>query len=133
MSDQAGMINRHSQHDAAETARRLREAAEKAGLTIFADIDHARNAVEAGLTLRPTRLLIFGAGRGGTPLMQISQTAGIDLPLKALIWEDAQGATWLTYNTPQWVAERHGLGEAAAGAAAALSAGLEKLAAAATT
>jgi uncharacterized protein (DUF302 family) len=132
MSDHSGLINRRSQHDTSETARRFRDVAERAGLTVFAEIDHGRNAVEAGLTLRPTRLLVFGAGRGGTPFMQINQTAGIDLPFKALVWEDAEGATWLTYNTPQWVAERHGLGDAAAAAVAASAAGLEKLAAAAT-
>lgn len=129
MSD--GMISLRSQHDAPETARRLRAAAEHAGLTIFADIDHRQNAVEAGLALRPTRLIIFGNGKGGTPLMAVNQTAGLDLPLKALVWEDEQGVAWLTYNDPHWIAGRHGLAGAEA-AVAGLSAGLQKLAAAAT-
>ena len=127
-----GMISLRSQHDAPETARRLRAAAEHAGLTIFADIDHRQNAVETGLELRPTRLIIFGNGRGGTPLMLLNQTAGLDLPLKALVWEDEQGAAWLTYNDPRWIADRHALGAGAEAAVAALSAGLQKLAAAAT-
>ena len=132
MPAQAGLISRRSQHDTPETTRRFRAAAEHAGLTIFADVDHAQNAIDAGLALRPTRLLLFGAAKAGTPLMQTNQAAGIDLPLKALIWEDADGATWLTYNDPQWVADRHGLGAGAQPAVAAMSAGLEKLAAAAT-
>jgi uncharacterized protein (DUF302 family) len=128
-----GMTSLRSQHDAAETTRRQSAAVEHAGLTIFADIDHRRNAVEAGLALRPTRLIIFGAGKGGTPLMQLGQTAGLDLPLKALVWEDEKGAVWLTYDDPQWIAERHGLGAGAGAAVAAMSAGLQKLAAAATS
>lgn len=127
-----GMTSLRSQHDAPETARRLRAAAEYAGLTVFADIDHAQNAVDAGLTLRPTRLIVFGNGKGGTPLMQLGQTAGLDLPLKALIWEDEQGVAWLTYNDLPWVAQRHGLGAGADAAVTALSAGLQKLATAAT-
>jgi uncharacterized protein (DUF302 family) len=80
------------------------------GLTAFARIDHAAGAKEAGLELRPTNLMIFGNARGGTPLMQASQTAGIDLPLKALVWQDPAGKTWLSYNEPNWIVQRHGLG-----------------------
>jgi len=79
------------------------------GMTVFARVDHAAAAAAVGLALRPTELLIFGAARGGTPLMQLSQTAGIDLPLKALVWSDASAATWLAYNDPGWLAERHGV------------------------
>jgi uncharacterized protein (DUF302 family) len=64
--------------------------------------------------LRPTELIIFGNARGGTPLMQVSQTAGIDLPLKALVWEDASGTTWISYNEPSWIAQRHGVADAEA-------------------
>jgi uncharacterized protein (DUF302 family) len=127
-----GLISRPSQHDVAETASRFRAAAQAAGLTMFAEIDHGQNAVEVGMALRPTLLLIFGNGRGGTPLMQARQQAGIDLPLKALIWQDEAGQTWLAYNDPRWIADHHDLGPVVDGAVAAMAAGLEKLATAAT-
>jgi uncharacterized protein (DUF302 family) len=79
------------------------------GMTVFARIDHATGGAEAGLELRPTELIIFGNARGGTPLMQSVQTVGIDLPLKALVWEDASGTTWLSYNEPSWIAQRHNI------------------------
>ena len=79
------------------------------GVNIFARIDHAAGAREAGLELRPTEVVIFGNARGGTPLMQLRQTAGIDLPLKALVWEDAEHKTWISYNESSWIAQRHGL------------------------
>jgi uncharacterized protein (DUF302 family) len=78
-------------------------------MVIFARIDHAAGATAAGLSLRPTELIIFGNARGGTPLMQAGQTVGIDLPLKALVWEDAEGKTWLSYNEPSWIAQRHSI------------------------
>ena len=79
------------------------------GMNIFARIDHAEGAREAGLELRPTAVIIFGNARGGTPLMQSAQTTGIDLPLKALVWQDAANKTWISYNEPSWIAQRHGL------------------------
>jgi uncharacterized protein (DUF302 family) len=82
------------------------------GMKVFARIDHAAGASEAGLELRPTQLIIFGNARGGTPLMQSAQIVGIDLPLKALVWEDASGTTWLSYNEPSWIAHRHGVANA---------------------
>jgi len=82
------------------------------GMKVFARIDHAAGAAEAGLELRPTELIIFGNARGGTPLMQSVQTVGIDLPLKALVWEDASGTTWLSYNELSWIARRHGVANA---------------------
>ena len=82
------------------------------GLNVFARIDHASGAAEVGLTLAPTELIIFGNARGGTPLMQSVQTIGIDLPLKALVWQDASGKTWLSYNEPRWIAQRHGVANA---------------------
>jgi uncharacterized protein (DUF302 family) len=93
-----------------ETMDRLEAEIRAKGMTVFARIDHAAGAAEVGLTLRPTDLIIFGNARGGTPLMQASQTAGIDLPLKALVWQDAAGQTWLSYNEPSWIVQRHGLG-----------------------
>jgi uncharacterized protein (DUF302 family) len=79
------------------------------GMSVFGRIDHASGAAEVGLTLRPTELIIFGNARAGTPLMQSEQTIGIDLPLRALVWEDAAGKTWLSYNEPSWIARRHGV------------------------
>ena len=84
------------------------------GLTIFARIDHAAGAAEVGLKLRPTQLIVFGNARGGTPLMQSVQTIGIDLPLKALVWQDAAGKTWISYNEAKWIAQRHGVPDAEA-------------------
>lgn len=82
-------------------------------MTIFARVDHAAGALEVALRLRPTLLLIFGNAKPGTPLMQLDQRIGIDLPLKMLAWEDAAGKTWLSYNDPAWLARRHGLDAAA--------------------
>jgi uncharacterized protein (DUF302 family) len=93
-----------------ETMDRLEAEIRAKGMTVFARIDHAAGAAEAGLELRPTELIIFGNARGGTPLMEASQTAGIDLPLKALVWQDAARKTWLSYNEPTWIVQRHGLG-----------------------
>jgi uncharacterized protein (DUF302 family) len=93
-----------------ETMDRLEGEIRAKGLNVFARIDHAAGAAEAGLELRPTNLIIFGNARGGTPLMQASQTAGIDLPLKVLVWQDTAGKTWLSYNDPSWIAQRHHLG-----------------------
>jgi len=94
---------------------------------VFARIDHAAGAAGVGLELRSTEVLIFGNARGGTALMQAQQTIGIDLPLKALAWEDAQGKTWLSYNDPHFLAARHGQGAAVDGAVAALSTALQRL------
>jgi len=93
-----------------ETMDRLEAEIRAKGMSVFARVDHAAGATEAGLELRPTNLIIFGNARGGTPLMQASQTAGIDLPLKVLVWQDAAGKTWLSYNEPSWIVQRHGLG-----------------------
>ena len=90
-----------------ETMDRMETEIGKRGMNVFARIDHAAGAAEVGLTLRPTELIIFGSARGGTPLMQSAQTAGIDLPLKVLVWEDAGGKTWLSYNEPSWIRQRH--------------------------
>lgn len=92
-----------------ETLDRLANEILAQRLQVFARVDHAAGAAEIGLTLRPTELVIFGNARGGTPLMQAVQTTGIDLPLKALIWEDDAGKTWISYNEPNWIARRHGL------------------------
>jgi uncharacterized protein (DUF302 family) len=93
-----------------ETMARLEKEIMAHGMRIFSRINHAALADETGLTLRPTEVILFGNSRGGTPLMQASQTIGIDLPLKALIWQDTSGKTWLSYNEPAWLAQRHELG-----------------------
>jgi uncharacterized protein (DUF302 family) len=92
-----------------KTMDRLETEIRAHGMNIFARIDHAEGAREAGLELRPTAVIIFGNARGGTPLMQSAQTTGIDLPLKALVWQDAANKTWISYNEPSWIAQRHGL------------------------
>ncbi len=104
-----GLITVESRFSARETMDQLIAAVTSAGLFIFARIDHAANAAQVGMELRPTELLIFGNPRGGTPLMQDRQTAGIDLPVKALVWEDEEGKVWLTYNEAAWLAARHEL------------------------
>jgi uncharacterized protein (DUF302 family) len=123
-----GLVTLASSFPVADTTDRLVNAATAAGLRIFARVDHAAGAVEVGMPLRPTELLIFGHPKGGTPLMMDKQTAGIDLPVKALVWQDEAGAVWLTYNDATWIAERHGLGEASEPAVAAMNLGLARLA-----
>jgi uncharacterized protein (DUF302 family) len=104
-----GLTSIRSNFGPIETMDRLEAEIRAHGMTIFARIDHAAGAAEAGLELRPTELIIFGNARGGTPLMQSVQTVGIDLPLKALVWKDASGATWLSHNDPSWIARRHSI------------------------
>ena len=103
-----GLIEVKSANSVKETITRFEATAKERGLMIFARIDHAAGAQKIGKTLRPTELLIFGNPQGGTPLMECAQSAGIDLPLKALAWEDASGQVWLGYNDPQYLAARHG-------------------------
>jgi uncharacterized protein (DUF302 family) len=109
MPESKGLTTVASGFDPKETMDRLENEVRGRGLTVFARIDHAKGAKEAGLELRPTELIIFGNARGGTPLMQSDQKVGIDLPLKALVWQDEAGKTWLSYNEPARIAQRHGL------------------------
>jgi uncharacterized protein (DUF302 family) len=125
-----GLITLKSGTGPGDTLERLAAAITEKGMTIFARIDHAAGAAEAGLALAPTALLIFGNAKGGTPLMQKAQTIGIDLPLKALVWQDSSGQTFLSYNDPLWLVQRHGLG--ATPAAEAMATALKALAAKAT-
>ncbi|HUB63919.1 MAG TPA: DUF302 domain-containing protein [Methylocella sp.] len=104
-----GLVTIRSAHSARDTIARVEAELDAKGVTVFAKIDHAAGASAAGLPLRPTTLLIFGGARAGTPLMQDNQRVGIDLPLKALVWEDGLGSVWLTYNDPAWIAQRHAL------------------------
>jgi uncharacterized protein (DUF302 family) len=98
------------------------------GMTIFARIDHGAGAAKAGFSLRPTELLVFGHARSGTPLMQAAQTVGIDLPLKALVWQDGGGVVWVGFNEPDWVACRHGLAPESVPAVRAMREALAELA-----
>ncbi len=127
-----GLTTLQSNFGAKETTDRLEAAIKAKGMTVFARIDHAAGAAAAGLPLRPTELLIFGSAKGGTPLMQVDQAIGIDLPLKALVFEDAAGKVWLSYNDPHWLAQRYGLGAAVDPTVAALAAALNSLATLAT-
>ena len=104
-----GLIAIKSPFAAKETMNRFEENAKQRGLSVFARIDHAAGAAKIGKTLRSTEVLIFGNPQGGTPFMECAQTAGIDLPLKALVWEDVQGQVWLGYNDPEFLAQRHGV------------------------
>jgi len=128
-----GLITLPSAHDVGVTLDRLTAALDAKGVTIFARIDHAAGASSVGLPLRPTTLVIFGNPAAGTPMMQAAQTAGIDLPLKAVVWQSVDGTTYLTYNDPAWIAARHGLGSAAQQPVTALSAAMAAFARHATS
>jgi uncharacterized protein (DUF302 family) len=104
-----GLTSIESTFGPKETMDRVEAQIQARGLNVFARIDHAAGAADVGLPLAPTDLMIFGNARGGTPLMQSVQTVGIDLPLKILVWQDAANNTWLSYNEPRWIAQRHGV------------------------
>lgn len=106
-----GLRTFKSRHDPTETLERLEAAIERHGMIVFARIDHGARAEKAGMELRPTVVVLFGNPQAGTPYMQASQTLGIDLPLKALIWQDAEGTTWVGVNEPAWLFRRHGIGD----------------------
>jgi uncharacterized protein (DUF302 family) len=127
-----GLITISSSFGPEETMNRLEAGVRAKGLTVFAHIDHAAGAAKVGLSLRPTELLIFGNAMGGTPLMAAVQTIGIDLPLRALVWQDASGSTWLSYAEPGWLAKRHGLSPEAGTPVKALASALGDLVRAAT-
>lgn len=104
-----GLITIKSTHNVKTTADRLEKALKEKGMTVFARIDHALGAKKIGQVLRPTELVLFGNPKVGTPLMNCGQTIAIDLPQKAVIWEDDQGQVWLSYNNPNYLAKRHGI------------------------
>jgi uncharacterized protein (DUF302 family) len=108
-----GLIAVKSPHGPKDTMDRLETLLKQKDMAIFVRIDHAAGALKVGQKLRPTELLIFGNPQGGTPFMECSQTVGIDLPLKALVWEDATGQVWLGYNDPVFLAKRHGVSQCA--------------------
>ena len=102
-----GLITMKSNFGPEETMNRYEAAVRAKGMTVFAHIDHAESAAAVGMPLRSTDLIVFGNAKAGTPLIQSAQTIGIDLPLKALVWQDEAGTTWLSYNSPDWIAARH--------------------------
>lgn len=106
-----GFVALQSPHPVKVTMDRLEAVVQEKGMKVFARIDHAAGAAKIGRSLRPTELLIFGNPQGGTPFMECAQTVGVDLPLKALAWQDASGQVWLGYNAPDYLAQRHAVGE----------------------
>jgi uncharacterized protein (DUF302 family) len=104
-----GMIDKLSKHSVAETLAKLQATLAAKGIAIFALVDHSGEAEKVGMRMRPTKLLIFGNPKGGTPLMLAAPSIAIDLPMKILIWEDDQGKVWVSYNSPEYLAQRHGL------------------------
>ena len=128
-----GLISLHSSFGPEETMYRFETEVRARGMTVFSHIDHAAGAAAIGLPLRPTNLLIFGTAKAGTPLMQSAQTIGIDLPLKALVWQDEAGHTFLSYNDPAYVTHRHGVGESAKPVIDAMSHALKEMAEKSTT
>ena len=106
-----GLIHLPAQHSVDDTVQRLQSLLSEKNIHLFAVVDHSGEAEKVGLPMRPTKLLIFGNPKGGTPLMQATPTVAIDLPLKALVWQDGEGRVWLTYNDPAYLQQRHGFPE----------------------
>jgi uncharacterized protein (DUF302 family) len=104
-----GIVNLRSPYSAPETLQRLEAIVKEKGIHVFALIDHSGEAEKAGLTMQFTKLLIFGSPQSGTPLMVASPGLALDLPLKALVWKDVEGSVWLSYNSPEFLRERHGI------------------------
>jgi uncharacterized protein (DUF302 family) len=104
-----GIVNKPSKHSVEQTVEALSNILKSKGVAVFALIDHSGEAEKVGLKMRPTKLLIFGNPKAGTPLMLASPSSAIDLPLKLLVWEDAQSKVWVSYNSPEYLRERHGL------------------------
>jgi uncharacterized protein (DUF302 family) len=104
-----GIISKASKHSVEETLSKLQAALKAKDVAVFALVDHSGEAARVGMEMHPTKLLIFGNPKGGTPLMLAAPTIAIDLPLKILIWEDDKGKVWVSYNSPEYLAERHGV------------------------
>jgi len=109
LSGNGGLIDIPSDHSVDETVEKLKRILQERGLTLFAFIDHSGEAAKAGMQLRPTKLLIFGNPKAGTPVMLAVPRSAIDLPLKILVWEDGQGRVWVSYSSPAYLLERHNL------------------------
>ena len=106
---QDGMVHLSSPHRVSETLQRLKSVVSTRGIAILAEIDHSGDAAKAGLKMQPAQLLIFGNPKAGTPVMVAAPTAALDLPLKALVWEDTAGKVWLSYNSPEYLKQRHNI------------------------
>ena len=104
-----GIVSKHSHHSVDETVEKLKETLQAKGVTLFALVDHSGEADKVGMKMRPTKLLIFGSPKAGTPLMLAAPSIAIDLPLKILVWEDAGATVWVSYNSPAYLEERHSL------------------------
>jgi uncharacterized protein (DUF302 family) len=109
LGKESRIVDIPSNHSVDETVERLKSILESKRITLFALIDHSGEAEKVGMKMRPTKLLIFGSPKAGTPLMLAVPSIAIDLPLKILVWEDAQGKVWLSYNSPDYLKQRHGL------------------------
>jgi uncharacterized protein (DUF302 family) len=107
----SGIVNKPSNKSVDETVEKLKGILRAKGITLFALIDHSGEAEKAGMTMRNTKLLIFGNPKAGTPLMIAAPSSALDLPLKILVWEDAQGKVWISYNSPEYLKERHNIPE----------------------
>jgi uncharacterized protein (DUF302 family) len=103
-----GIVDKRSNHSVDETVDKLKGILQSKGVTLFAMIDHSGEAAKVGMKMRPTKLLIFGNPKGGTPLMLAAPSSAIDLPLKILVWEDGQGQSWVSYNSSEYLQKRHG-------------------------
>jgi uncharacterized protein (DUF302 family) len=112
MMSENGLVQVDSRYSVEETLKRLESVLEQRAVQVFALIDHSGEAAKVGMKMPPTKLLIFGNPKGGTPLMLAAPTLAIDLPLKALVWEDKNGKVWVTYNSPEYLRDRHGVPEA---------------------
>jgi len=106
-----GVVNKSSNYSVEQTVDRLKNILEARGVTLFALIDHGGEAEKVGMKMLPTKLLIFGNPKSGTPLMLASPSIALDLPLKILVWQDNQGKAWLSYNSPEYLKERYGFPE----------------------
>jgi len=104
-----GIVDKPTNHSVDETVEKLKGILQSKGVALFATVDHSGEAAKVGMKMPPTKLLIFGSPKAGTPLMLASPSVAIDLPLKILIWEDAQGKAWLSYNSPAYLQERHSI------------------------
>jgi uncharacterized protein (DUF302 family) len=104
-----GIVDKPTNHSVDETVEKLKGILQSKGVALFAVVDHSGEAAKVGMKMPPTKLLIFGSPKAGTPLMLASPSVAIDLPLKILIWEDAQGKAWLSYNSPAYLQERHSI------------------------
>lgn len=104
-----GLVQVASRYSVEETVKRFENIVAERGMRVFAFVDHSGEAEKVGLQMRPTKLIIFGSPKGGTPLMVAAPTLAIDLPLKVLVWQDEKGKVWVTFNSPEYLQERHGV------------------------